>query len=478
MSSIVSFLTYDLLVAVLEYGIVGSAVIYLIHGVDELVGNITFVIWRVVRWRYYQPQRVLTEELLDSSPEQLAMIMVPAWHEAGVIGYTLEDMAQRLRYKNYYIMVGCYPNDQDTIAVVQAAAAKYAHIHLVVLDHDGPTNKADCLNAIMAYADALELQTGRPIQIYVNNDAEDIVPAFELKVFNHLIPRKDVVQLPVFPLPAKWYQLTAGHYMDEFASRHIRDMRVREWVAKSIPTAGVGCGFSRRFIETARRHGKGQVFSTDSVTEDYEITLKLAKEGMNEIFINSAVIPAGGAGNRRWASMLPAVQEAFPAKFSAAVRQKSRWIMGITLQGWEHLGWSDNFLDNYIYVRDRKALFSCLAIVYGYLLFAGVLATWLVRSCFYDDTSFPLQISWGEWLWWLLAANLAFMLMQLGTRFTTTWIVYGPLHAVLSVPRAVWGNFINTAAAYRATAQYLAARRRNEVPAWDKTEHHHPGSQK
>src|SRR3546814_11732035 len=31
----------------------------------------------------------------------------------------------------------------------------------------------------------------------------------------------------------------------------------------------------------------------------------------------------------------------FPARLDCAVRQKARWIAGIALEGWAHLGWLD-----------------------------------------------------------------------------------------------------------------------------------------
>lgn len=469
---------HQIVLDMLGYTLAAVALVFFISGIDELIIDLAFLAWRVVRrFRFASLHKPLTEALLEAEAEQPAVILVPAWQEAAVIGHMLENTIARLRYSRYHILVGTYPNDAATQQAVRLVAARHPHVHLVVLDHDGPTTKADCLNGLLAFLPKLEARLGLRFEIFVMNDAEDIVPPFELKVFNHLIPRKDIVQLPVFPLPVPWYRFTAGHYMDEFAHQHLRDLRLREWLTGAIPTAGVGCGFSRRFIDLAHHHGKGQVFSTNSVTEDYEISLKLEQARNREAFIDGIVWPRQGRAGRRWASMLPAVTEAFPSSFGAAVRQKSRWIMGIALQGWAHLGWGKDWFARYMLFRDRKVLISSIAILIGYLLVAAVFVTWAMRALLLDDVTFPVLVAEDSWVWHILVANFGFMLLQLSTRAVAAWIIYGPLQALLSLPRAIWGNLINTVATFRALALYLAARRRSVDPAWDKTEHReYPGA--
>ena len=53
----------------------------------------------------------------------------------------------------------------------------------------------------------------------------------ELKFFNYLLPRKDMIQLPVASLERNWFELVAGTYMDEFAEWHAKDLVVRESLA-------------------------------------------------------------------------------------------------------------------------------------------------------------------------------------------------------------------------------------------------------
>lgn len=62
----------------------------------------------------------------------------------------------------------------------------------------------------------------------------------------------------------------------------------------------------------------------------------------------------------------------------------------------------------------------------------------------------------------------------MGSRGYFVWHNYGPVQALLSVPRTVWGMLINFLAQIRAMRQILAIGNVNRV-AWDKTRHDFPG---
>jgi len=141
------------------------------------------------------------------------------------------------------------------------------------------------------------------------------------------MPPYDLAQLPVLSLPSPWRQFTAGHYLDEFAELHFKDILVRQWLTRSIPAAGAGCAFSRRALETIAAVSDNQVFNVDSLTEDYELGLKLGRHGLRSVFVKARI---RGEWVGTW--------EHFPARLRQAVRQKSRWVIGITLQGWK--GWA------------------------------------------------------------------------------------------------------------------------------------------
>ena len=77
------------------------------------------------------------------------------------------------------------------------------------------------------------------------HDAEDVVHPLELRIFDGLIDRAAVIQLPVLPLPDPHSRWISGHYCDEFAEAHIKELVVREAVGAAIPLAGVGCAIAR-----------------------------------------------------------------------------------------------------------------------------------------------------------------------------------------------------------------------------------------
>ncbi|WP_163364477.1 glycosyltransferase family 2 protein, partial [Escherichia coli] len=87
---------------------------------------------------------------------------------------------------------------------------------------------------------------------------------------NYLLPRKDLIQLPVVSLERGYGELIAGTYMDEFAEWHAKDLVVREALAKAVPSAGVGTCFSRRAMQALKAHNHDEPFNTASLTEDYD----------------------------------------------------------------------------------------------------------------------------------------------------------------------------------------------------------------
>ena len=129
-----------------------------------------------------------------------------------------------------------------------------------------------------------------------------------------------------------WLRRHIGsHYCEEFAEAHGKAMVARDRLRAGLPGAGVGCTVSRRALDQlAASRSDGLPFATDSLTEDYELGLALASDGGSNYFVR-----ARGADRR-----LIATRAFFPDRFDTAVRQKSRWVLGIALQGWDRVGWS------------------------------------------------------------------------------------------------------------------------------------------
>src|SRR5581483_3932433 len=99
---------------------------------------------------------------LDAIAERRIAVFVPLWHEEGVIGQMLDHNLSVIRYANYDVFVGVYPNDPLTRRAVADAALRNPRVHLAVCPHDGPTSKGDCLNSIYRGMEVFETQQGAP----------------------------------------------------------------------------------------------------------------------------------------------------------------------------------------------------------------------------------------------------------------------------------------------------------------------------
>jgi adsorption protein B len=435
----------------------------LLSGLDDAFVDLCFLALWVRRGPVI---RVKREAALWARAEQPIAIMVPAWDEAAVIRRMVGNMLETLTYGRYHVFVGTYPNDPATRREVDAVAARFPNVHRVVCANDGPTCKSDCLNWIYQGILDFERASGVRFAIFVVHDAEDLPHRLSLKLFNRVMPPNDMVQLPVLSLPVRWHQLTAGHYLDEFAEHHFKDVVVRQWLTRTIPAAGAGCAFSRRALETIAARSDNQVFNVDSLTEDYELGLRLGRLGLRQAFVTAAI-----AGRRR---DYVATWEHFPARFRQSVRQKSRWIVGIALQGWKDLGWFGGLRMRYALLRDRKGLITNPTVILGYVAVAFVIAVWIATSLIPDAYRYPALVEPGSALWYLMWANGAFMAARVLQRALCVGRVYGGRQALLAVPRQVWSNVVNFAATARALRLWARHRVTGRPIAWDKTGHVFP----
>ena len=114
----------------------------------------------------------------------------------------------------------------------------------------------------MSMLDAIfqfEQRSGIEFAGFILHDSEDVLSRLELRLFNFLVDRKDLIQLPVYPLERPLREFTGGHYLDEFAELHAKDIVVREALVGQVPSAGVGTCFSRRAITALLEMGDGDV---------------------------------------------------------------------------------------------------------------------------------------------------------------------------------------------------------------------------
>lgn len=81
-------------------------------GLDDLFIDLIYWLRKLIRrFRIYDKYARADERRLFEVPEKPLAIMVPAWHEVGVVGEMARLAASTLDYENYQIFVGTYPND-------------------------------------------------------------------------------------------------------------------------------------------------------------------------------------------------------------------------------------------------------------------------------------------------------------------------------------------------------------------------------
>ena len=397
-------------------------------------------------------------------------VFVPAWHEAAVIGTTLRGMIDRWPATGWRVLVGCYPNDPDTIAAVRSVADDDPRVALVLNALPGPTTKADCLNTLWV-ALLREEEAGRePARMIVLHDAEDWVHPRSLALMERTLyecRRPGLVQLPVRPEPVAGSRFVSTHYCDEFAESHAKAMVVRDALGAAVPSAGVGCAIARPALKAlATKSADSRPFHRDSLTEDYELGLRLRALGFDTRFVRA----------RDEAGTLIATRSCFPAGLQAAVRQKARWVHGIALQSWDRLGWTRGAVDLWMRARDRRGPLTALVLLCAYL---GA-ALWLVRLAFAPAIAEPVPgaaSAFAPALTVAYAITLASLAWRVLVRAGFTTSEYGLAMGLLSVPRLLVANAVAILAGLRALWQYAASFAGRPV-AWTKTEHGaHPGHQ-
>ncbi|MFN0117215.1 MAG: glycosyl transferase family protein [Elusimicrobiota bacterium] len=425
----------------------------------------------------------LSIEKLNSLPEQRLALMIPCWKENEVIGQMLLNTLQTINYRNYDVFVGVYPNDPETNKVVESIQKVNPRIHKAMCPNPGPTNKADNLNSIIQEIYKYEQRLQTHFDIFVMHDAEDVIHPMSLKLFNYFHPQKEMVQIPVFPLNVKLRHWTHWTYADEFAENHTKDIHFRETIGGLVPSAGVGTSFSRYAIEKAaeKAGNTNQVFNLSTLTEDYSFSVLLNKFKMKSIFVHQGYKRI--KNQRKWIFFGPIVPKEknewiatrafFPTKYSNAIRQKSRWMLGISFQEWKESGWSGNLATRYSLFRDRKGPLGSILCLGGYFL----MTYWILQLCenkFAPWTPILPGLPNSPLITFLFWVNFFFMCERALQRFIAVARIYGPIEGLFSVPRIIYGNFINANAFYIASKQFVFSLFTGEKTAWDKTTNRFP----
>jgi adsorption protein B len=460
-----------------------SAVSILVSGLDDLFIDVWYYGSQFQRRVFRSRYPTVTEAELRALPEQHIAVMIPAWQEDAVIAHMLRNTLATVEYQNYDIFVGTYPNDEPTMLAVAAVAETDPRVHRIVCPHDGPTNKADCMNWIIEGIRHYDKVSGKRIDIFMLHDSEDLVHPLSFKLMNRFIPEVSMVQLPVIPFEAPAVQMTSGTYLDEFAESHFKDLVVRERLSGMVPSAGVGTGFSRAAIDRLALKHNNQIFNVATFTEDYDLAFRLKAIGERSILVLFYIerTRAGAASRFGRVAKLQVVRELvgtrgyFPSNFGDAVRQKARWTLGIVFHGWQQRGWEGNLALRYMIWRDRKALLTNSVNILGYLLLLAPLmgASWVHSGSGSLQVLTPL-IPAGSWIWKVILIDGLLLVNRCAQRVTCIARVSCWKQAGLCLPRIVWGNVINFCAVARAAYLFGRTRLTGKKLVWAKTAHAFP----
>ncbi len=430
------------------------AAIILVSGLDDIV---LLGMWSISLWR---GQRTARTEPEPELAEKRIAIFVPLWHEHSVIGGMLDHNVHAIRYSNFDFFIGVYPNDDLTMSAMRLAEARHAKVHIAVCPHDGPTSKADCLNWIYQHMLLHEEERGAHFDVVMTHDAEDLIHPEALRIVNRECERYAMVQVPVLPLATPPRDFVHGVYIDEFSEYQIKDMRAREMLGGFIPSNGVGTGFRRDALDRLAATSQNRIFEPSCLTEDYENGLRIHLLGCRQHFVPL----------RRENGMMVATREYFPRTMRGAIRQRTRWITGISLQSWERNGWHGGLRNAYWFWRDRKGLVGNPASLATNLVLAYGILTWIFAQA--------RGVAWGLAVraphYQIFGLTLVLPVMQTGFRMACVERLYG-WRMALGVPlRVPVSNVINSFAGLSAVARYAVARAMGRPLRWIKTEHAYP----
>lgn len=437
-----------------------AGIFFLIGALDEFAVDVWWAWLRLSGRR--RTGRVDRKDLCVRRLDGPAAIFIPVWQEDAVIEHTLAHALSVWVQRDYVIYVGCYRNDASTLTAAMRGAEGDPRVRLVVHDRTGPTTKADCLNRLYAALEADERRCGRAFRMILMHDAEDMVDPAELGLMDIAISKAEFVQIPVLPLPQPRSRWIGSHYCEEFAEAHGKSLVVRGEMAVSLPSAGVGCAFDRAFLSKVGRPDEaGGPFSVESLTEDYELGMRIRACGGRSRFLRVR----GEDGT------LVATRALFPSHIDLAVRQKGRWIHGIALQGWDRLGWQGGLAERWMRLRDRRGPISALVLACGYIFLVLATLFWVL-----DQYGIGHQWQGGPWVTALIAANLVSFAWRALVRFAFTTREYGAMEGLRTVLRMPLTNAIAILAGRRALSAYIRTLRGAKLE-WDKTAHDsHPAA--
>lgn len=436
-------------------------ILFICTSLDDFIWDLLSVVRRI-RLR----NRNIDITALDNKPPKLLALIIAAWNEDNVLEDVIENIIVSQQYPRsmYHIFLGVYPNDPKTIRVAQELDKKYPNVHCVINEKPGPTSKAQNINYVIREIRAFEEKMKWTFAMFTIHDSEDVVHPYEFKVTSHLMDENSALQFPVFPLIRKptfrnyFQNITTNTYVDEFSENHLITMVGRHNSGAFVPSAGTGFSLSREVISLLGE----TVLPEDSLTEDYRLSLTLYERGINMRYVLERVKRVGPFG--RFGYEYIATRSMFPNTFKTAVKQKTRWTLGITMQSFRLRDILKNdipLVGRYSLYKDQKAKIGNLLAVLGYPVFI-----YFILSLFY-----PLAVIYPKYsLSWYLSLVVTVMMIERQLfRGISLYQVYGLRSALFGVffppllpLRLIWGNIINFVSTVRAYLQFMGKSPRRE----------------
>lgn len=461
-------------------------ILTILISIDDLMWDLFFFFLKLFG-KVKDPVKITKAQMLSVPPKMMALI-IAAYREEDVIEEVLRNIiaTNQYPYEMYHIFVGVYPNDPDTTQIIEKLSEEFEHVHPVVHYLQGPSSKADNINNVLDYTRKFEKENRIEFQFYVIHDSEDVVHPYEFLLENYLLEKHQAIQIPVFPIQEKPTfrniipNMITGTYADEFAENHYQTMQIRNSINAFVPSAGTGFALSREIIDSF----DGEVFPVGSLTEDYKLSLQLKRKGFHLYF----PLEYFSRVNFQEEEVVEyiATRSLFPRTYKAAVRQKTRWIHGITMQSFRlrDLIWDKNLnlQTRYSFYKDWKAKFGNLLVLPSYLVFI-----YFILSLFMDlPTMYPKY----SFSWYMMVCLTLIMIHRQFIRYRALNNIYGSRTATIAtllpplLPiRLVVGNVINFHATVLAWRNHLLGNRKQKAQkerklsrrkrkiAWSKTDH-------
>jgi len=399
-------------------------------------------------------------KLMKKLPEKPIAIIIANWKEADVIERMILGNMKRISYKNYHFFIGVYPNDDETLNAAKRVESRFPHnIHIIINTESGPTSKGQMLNQIIQGTFRQESALNQKFEIYLMHDSEDILHPMSLTVINSEISNVDFLQTPIFSFKRNFSDWVGATYVDEFAELHTKDLILRQALGAPVPSAGVGTAINRKLMLSLMNQNHGSFLREDSLTEDYVLGISSAQHGFKSGFCCYYF------KNKKLKYEFIATREYFPNQFNSAVRQKSRWILGIVFQGTMMIDWMGSAIHKFYLYRDRRGP------LINFISFASI-----VLSLYYLFEKYLLHVNHNlnEYTWFKFGSLIAIigLVNRMAHRIIAVGRVNGWSLEILQIPlRWPLGVLINVVASMRAINQFQRFIFANEPLRWIKTTH-------